>query len=128
MPDSSGAYDLGGLSSEEKERLEKMADETPDSVKSTDPNALFAFAVIADMEGNVAVYGDVINDSVVPMLKPNNDIVAGACAAVIKDVEASETAQATVQLQLAQAQAIQAQHEAAQQAARLGDLRGGARG
>lgn len=117
MPNASGAIDLG---------TEPMPDiETPEPEEST-KTALYAFAVIADTDGNVGAY-PYEAEGVDPILDLNDDIVYGALATLQKDITAKTAAQATVQMQMAQAAAMQEQM-ARQQIAQGLDLRGGPRG
>lgn len=125
MPDSNGSVDLGSLSAEQQERLEKMAEEN-----NTEPGAMdvaYAFVVIAHENGQiqVAAYDG-------PSFKSGrdfiNDDVYGAAATIQKDIAAMESAQAVQHLMMEQARAAMQQQQAQQMTANLGDLRGGLRG
>lgn len=116
MPDQSGAVDLGAAPAPESEKTVK--DETP----KQEPTALYAFAIIADPEGNIGVYPYEAED-VVTAIDLNDDLIYGALAAAQKDIAAKTTAQATIQFQMMQARAMQEQMQSQQIAQGL-NLRG----
>lgn len=111
MANAAGAHDLSKPSAEAPE---------PEGVEV--PKALYAFAVIATDDGEVGVY-DYEAEGIDPVLKANNDIIYGACATVMKDITAQTTAQASIQMQMVQAQAMHQQMEQQRLAASL-DLAG----
>lgn len=127
MPDASGSVDLGSLSAEEREAVEKLAEDT--GAEPGKHPALFAFLVIADPAGNVSFYaydGPETAPDLDVAMKLSTDLVYGAAATIQKDIAAQETATHTVQVQMAQAQAFAEQQRQAQLQAQLGDLRGSA--
>ena len=131
MPSEHGAVDLSGLSEEAQERLAEMGKDVPEQEEEeydSTTQVLTAFAVVLDLNGQWSFYPfeglPTLRESV--PLTP--DLVYSGASTVLKDVAAQEAAQATVALQMQQAQAIAQQQAAQRQAAQLGDLRGGVRG
>lgn len=115
MPDNNGAVDLGTPKAEEQQQ------------EPTTQNALYAFAVIADMEGNVGVY-NYESEDIEPLITDlNNDLVYGACANVLKDIVAKTSGEATLSMQMMQARAMSEQMEQ-QRVAEMLKQGGGVRG
>jgi hypothetical protein len=118
VPDNSGAVDLGAMTPDEQEAVNRLAaergGEEPD--KDERPKVLTAFAVVVGYDGNPTVTSYEHDDFLVQN-NPTTDLVYGACQTVIKDIQSQETAQAsaafTVQAMQQQARAIA---EAQQQA------------
>jgi hypothetical protein len=121
LADSSGAVDLGVKpeAAQEEELAvgpgnpEEASDPGPQPGPAPKEKVDTAFTVVVTLDGNVQVILYEGEDFLVDR-NPTPDLVYGACAVVQKDMQAQETAQATVQFQMAQARAIaQQQQEAA---------------
>lgn len=121
MPDSSGAVDLNSISPEEKEQVERLAEERggeqPSPEEDHRQKVLTAFLVVVGYDGNPQVLR--INDpNLLVQSEPTPDLVYGAASTILKDLEAQETAQAaaamTVQAMMEQSRAMMEQQMAAQ--------------
>lgn len=130
MANASGAVDLGAprkqedfddLTADQQEELRKMAQESHAAI-----DVLTAFTVFILPNGNTQI-AQYKGDDFILATEPNNDLISGAVAVIAKDMLATETAQATIHLQMQQMQAIAQQQAAQQQLAGLGDIRGGQR-
>lgn len=128
MADNAGAVDLGGLATEEQERLAQMAEETGTDPEPEDSRrkALTGFAVILGMDGNV-VSVNLPSDQFDLVLEPTNDLVYALAAAVQKDVAAMDGAEAAIAQQMYHARAMAQQMQTQQMAQGL-DLPGMRRG
>jgi hypothetical protein len=129
VPDNSGAVDLGSLSPEEQAKVEEMAEQSyPGDQDPGDnkPKVLTAFAVVVGYDGNPQVISYEHDDFLVQS-QPTGDLIYGACATILKDMNVQETgmyaAQATQQLMMQQARAMAEQQQAAQIAQNLPNLR-----
>lgn len=120
--------DLGGLSTEEQERLAQMAEETGATGNEETPKQRFftGFSVLMSMDGRVMVTG-LDSPHVELAVKPSNDLVFMLASGVAKDFAALDTAQATVAIHMEQAQAM-AQQMQEQQLLQHIDLPGSRRG
>ena len=121
MPDSSGAIDLGSLSPEEQEAVNRMAEEngiTGDEPTREDTGpkrqkVLTAFIVLVGEDGNPTVLNYEDDERIETHVPVTPDLIYGACATIQKDIAAMETAQAsaaaTGQFMMQQARAAQEQ-------------------
>lgn len=132
MADNSGAIDLGSLSEEQQEELDRITEERgdpndPQHEGSQKRHALTAFLVIVEENGNPEVMA-FEDPELVIQVKPTNDLIFGAVSTIAKDMQAQETAQAsalaTAQVMMQQAKAMAEQQQSAALAARLGNLHG----
>ncbi len=108
MPNGSGAVDLGNLSTEEKQAVEKMAEEHASQDGGGKPAkqpVLALVVLVMDLDGNVQAVDPASVEFLDPQVNPPTpDLVFGIAGAVQKDISAHETAQAVVQTQMQQAQ------------------------
>lgn len=111
MPDTSGSVDLGGLSKEETEAVERLAQERggePGPEAPQPQKVLTAFVVVVGLDGNPQPM--VFNDPQFDILtQATPDLIYAAAATVMKDIEAMENAQATAEVMQQQAMAMQQQ-------------------
>lgn len=117
MPDSSGAVNLGAVSPEEQQAIDKLAGEHPEAATEeiTKVPVTTAFLVVVNQSGDISVAPASVADTLtLEVTHPPDDVVYGACAVVMRDITTIATASQTVQLQLQQAQAMQQQMQAAQ--------------
>lgn len=114
MADGSGAVDLSASSAPTEDKP-KIPEEKPP--------VLAAFAVIIGFDGNPQVVTYEHDDFVVQH-PATPDLIYGAAQTIIKDIQATETAQATLSFQMQQAQAIAQQRQAQQVQQSLGNIRG----
>lgn len=118
MPDSSGAVDLGNLSTEEQEALAELRQEGApkegEAPKVRD--VLTAYIVLADPDGSVEVLA-FDDDSLNVQHHPNGDLIIATAAKIIRDLEVQEQAHAAAQaFQNLMAQQMMAAREQAQAA------------
>lgn len=115
MPDSSGAVNLGAVSPEEQQAIDKLADEHPEAATEETPKVpvATAFLVVVNQSGDISVAPASVADTLaLETIHPTDDIIYGACAVVMRDISTISTATQTVQLQLQQAHAMQQQAQA----------------
>ncbi len=122
MPDSSGAVNLGEKRQEEDKTEEQAQPGTPTRFQT-------AFGILVGVDGDPQIVS-YSHEDIVLNTEPTPDMVFGACATVIKDLQAAETAEAAAKMTAGflaqQAQAAMQQQQAAQMRASLPtDLRRG---
>lgn len=136
MPNSSGAVDLGSLSTEEQDAVQRLADReaashpAPEPEKSPEDAAVeaadfdTAFVVVLTHDGQFGVVG--YEGPATIKREPTQDIIFGAVSTVAKDLSAAETAGAVMRAQMETMRTLQQQQQAAalqQQLAQRGGIR-----
>lgn len=115
MPDNSGAVNLDALSAEDQEAVQRLAEErggevvAPEEATADNKREVHtAFLVLVGPDGSPEVLA--FDDERLNVRQsPTPDIIYGVIQVLIKDLQAQETAAATVQATMAQARAMQEQ-------------------
>ena len=105
MPDNSGAVDLDSLSAEDREAVERLAEQTEPGPEEQKRQVLTGFFVALLESGDVVIVDDV-PPNVERTLPLTDDLIYALASTVLKDVTAAETAKATLQAQMQQARAV----------------------
>ncbi|MER5754343.1 hypothetical protein [Streptomyces sp. NPDC002088] len=115
---SSDPLHTDSLTDEQREALDRMADENPPSEDETGTPVTTAFLVAVGLDGAVIATAD-LTYQFVPRRGATPDDIYGASAVVQKDLAAMETAQRTQQHMMMVGQAMQRQAQEAQLRASL---------